>query len=247
MRRVFAFEFGDQKWVPKIFRRQLHELLQFQVGLFYQPLLPLLQDWIKEHKVDQLTDLASGTGGPWQNILPSIQKEHPNFTLQLSDLNPSKKSTLTYLKSSVNLNDPTSWPEDAVTIFTAFHHLKKGQAQALLANVAEEKRPIFIAEFTERSFKRVLGMLLSPIAVWIHSPKVKPFTFTRFLFAYLIPIIPLIYMWDGIISHLRSFTDEEMEQMVAPFQSEEYSLKTFCIVNKENGVTLRGIYSQCIQ
>jgi hypothetical protein len=244
MKRVFAFEFGDQKWVPKIFRRQLHELLQFQVGLFYQALLPLLKNWIVENKIDQLTDLASGTGGPWHKFLPLIQKEKPNFSLQLSDINPIKNSAIPFIKHSVDLNNPSSWPAGALSIFTAFHHLKKEQIHYLLSKAVEENRPLFIAEFTERSSKRVLGMLFSFIAVWVHSPSVKPFTFTRFLFTYLLPVVPLIYLWDGAVSHLRSFSDQELEQFCTKHSTDHYQLCSFSIPNHTQGMTLRGIYSK---
>jgi len=35
----------------------------------------------------------------------------------------------------------------------------------------------------------------------------------QLLFTYLIPILPLLIFWDGLVSHLRTYTPAEMESM----------------------------------
>jgi hypothetical protein len=36
----------------------------------------------------------------------------------------------------------------------------------------------------------------------------------RILFTYLIPILPLFILWDGVISVLRTYTVEELNSMI---------------------------------
>ena len=210
MKRIRIFEWGDQKWVPAIFRRYFHDLLQHQVELIYFPIISTLIHWLKKNQIDELTDMASGSGGPWCKLLPLVEKEIPDLFLQLSDLHPRKSCSIFYLGQSTDLTKPETWPPGAICVFTAFHHLSQEQAEQLLSTVAKQKRPIFIAEFTERSYSSILGMLFSPIVVWLDSRKLKPMTLWRFFFTYLVPIIPFMYWWDGTVSHLSSFTYNEL-------------------------------------
>ncbi|MEL6538061.1 MAG: hypothetical protein AAFQ98_21765 [Bacteroidota bacterium] len=211
MRRWHLFEFGDQRWVPRFLRNYLHELLQYQTTLIYEPLIPFLQEWMQDHTITRLTDLASGAGGPWEMLTEQLHQRLMEVTVQYSDLHP--KQGPDWLTESVDILQPDTWPEGPLTLFTGLHHLRPHQVKAFFQAVAQQERPIFVAEFTERSPRVILGMLLSPILVWVHTLRVRPRAWHRYLFTYLIPLVPLLYMWDGAVSHARSYTVIELAEL----------------------------------
>ncbi|HAA16504.1 MAG TPA: hypothetical protein DCE41_34265 [Cytophagales bacterium] len=211
MRRWHLFEFGDQWWVPRFLRNYLHELLQYQTTLIYEPLVPFLAEWIQDHQITQLTDLASGAGGPWEMFLDKLHMQQVGFEVKYSDLRP--KSEKGWHPEPVDILKPETWPEGPLTLFTGLHHLSPLKVQAFFESVAQQERPLFVAEFTERNPRVILGMLLSPILVWLHTPRLRPRRWHRYLFTYLIPIVPLLYLWDGAVSHARSYPPAELADL----------------------------------
>jgi hypothetical protein len=57
-------------------------------------------------------------------------------------------------------------------------------------------------------------MIFSPIAVLIVTPMIRPFKWGRILFTYLIPLCPLFVLWDGIVSSLRTYSINEMNELI---------------------------------
>ena len=47
------------------------------------------------------------------------------------------------------------------------------------------------------------------------TPAIRPFSFRRLLFTYLIPVVPPAVMWDGIVSVLRTYTVDEVNAIIA--------------------------------
>jgi hypothetical protein len=56
-------------------------------------------------------------------------------------------------------------------------------------------------------------MLLVPLIVLIVTPAIRPFRWSRILFTYFIPVIPLAIAWDGIVSCLRTYSVDDMRVM----------------------------------
>jgi hypothetical protein len=58
-------------------------------------------------------------------------------------------------------------------------------------------------------------MLFVPLIVLFVTPFVRPLRPGRFLFTYVIPLLPLAIWWDGMVSLLRLYTPPELEALVA--------------------------------
>jgi hypothetical protein len=128
------------------------------------------------------------------------------------------------------------------TLFAGFHHFKPEQAQRILRDAFEKKVPMGI--FDPSSPRTPIGMftllLLIPfppvivlLSYWIMTPFIKPPTFSRFFWAYLLPVVPIATSWDGLISFLRSYTPREVEELTGSLQSKEYAW--------EKGIVTLGI------
>ena len=49
--------------------------------------------------------------------------------------------------------------------------------------------------------------------MWLFTPFVRPLPLWRLVLTYLIPVIPLLVSWDGLISTLRSYTRDELSEL----------------------------------
>jgi hypothetical protein len=98
------------------------------------------------------------------------------------------------------------------TIFNGFHHLRPADARAILHAAAAARQPIAIFEVSERSL-RTLPVLLTPIFVWLATPFMRPLTWERLVWTYVVPLVPLTCLWDGIVSQWRAYTVPELRRL----------------------------------
>ncbi|MEQ9467258.1 MAG: hypothetical protein RLN88_07585 [Ekhidna sp.] len=225
MKRLHLFEFGDQKWFPDFLRDYETDFLQFLANKtkMYEPVIPLLDDLIQRSNARQIIDLGSGGGGGLLRINKELRKTYPDLKIILTDLYPNYKA-FEYSKSRADNIDSIDVPVDARkmsyelkgirTLFLSLHHFKEEDAITILQNAVTSDQPIAIFEAQERSFSSLLAMFLSPVTVLLTTPFFRPFKVGRIIFTYLIPIVPLVVWWDGIVSVLRTYSINEMDKML---------------------------------
>jgi small-conductance mechanosensitive channel len=108
-------------------------------------------------------------------------------------------------------------------ISNALHHFAPEQARALLADAVAQRRGIAVFEALSRSLLTALGILPSPLIVLATAPFIRPFHWSRLLWTYAVPVVPLACLWDGMISVLRIYSPEELQALVAEVPgSDEY-------------------------
>ncbi|MEN2281065.1 hypothetical protein AAGF08_02935 [Algoriphagus sp. SE2] len=225
MDRINLFEFEDQKWFPSFLRDFGTDFLQFltnKTGMFI-PLVPLIEKGLESSPTDTIVDLASGGGGGILSINAELIKKKPNLKIILTDYFPNRKAfeysskqadNISYSLESIDAKSIPSNFEGLRTLFLSLHHFKPVDAIQILENAVNEHQPIFAAEGQERSIPSFLAMFFSPLTVLITTPFIKPFSFLRILFTYLIPIVPLFVWWDGMVSCLRTYSITEMEELI---------------------------------
>jgi len=64
-------------------------------------------------------------------------------------------------------------------------------------------------------------MLFVPINVLIFTLFIRPVRWNVLPFIYLIPLIPLYILWDGIASILRTYSQKELNEMVASLNNSD--------------------------
>ena len=73
----------------------------------------------------------------------------------------------------------------------------------------------------------ILLLLLSPLitiaSYFFMTPFIKPRTFPRFFWTYLIPVVPLATSWDGIVSILRTYSPKELKELTDSCTSSGYT------------------------
>ncbi|RKH20641.1 hypothetical protein D7X74_03415 [Corallococcus sp. CA047B] len=227
--RLQLFEFLDQPWLPGPLRRGEVDYLRVVLDRVrpYDTVVPQLAELLRTAGTDQIVDLCSGTGGPWRTLLPALRAAHGGAEVTLTDLHPTPVQELPpgahYRDTPV---DATRIPEELTgvrTLFEGLHHFPPEQARALLADAAARGAPFAAYELTQRSLPYLLIQLLLVVPlVWVFTLLIRPMHWWRLVLTYLVPIIPLIILWDGVVSSLRTYTPEDLDKLTEGLDTHGY-------------------------
>ncbi|MEM7414426.1 MAG: hypothetical protein AAF389_02950 [Gemmatimonadota bacterium] len=221
MRRFHVFELEDQPWFPARIRDYMTDYLQFvsdRFGLFDRA-APVLVDLLERSGQTTILDLGSGGGGPWRSLAASVGETVPSVTIVLSDLYPNEEALAKTAAADPRIRvasepvDATSVPDHLSGIRTQFlsmHHFRPKAAARILGDAVDQQMPVAVFEAQKRDVAHLVQFALSPIGVLLMTPLIRPFDPLRLLFTYLVPIVPLCVLWDGVISVLRTYSPEEM-------------------------------------
>ena len=232
MKRIHLFEFEDQTWFPSFLRNYVTDFLQFlsNKAKVYESVVPEINQALKQTNSSKIIDLGSGSGGGLLWLATELKKENMDLQIVLTDLYPNETAfnnaakSLPYFMYHNQPVNATNVPETLKgfrTMFLSFHHFKPKQGAQILQNAVSSNEPIGIFEIQDRSVPSIIAMLLSPISVLLTTPFIKPFSLLRLLFTYIIPIIPIIVLWDGVVSSLRTYSVDEMQQLIKSVENNE--------------------------
>ena len=235
LKQIQLTEIHDQPWCPKVIRNSVTDFLQYSTNYWgqYTPLLPTLCYFLQRVNARQIIDLCSGGSGPWQGLYGTISRAFgKSFRIILTDRYPNLAAFQLASDLSGGIIDFRGEPVDACalpkglsgfrTLFGSFHHFSPAQAKQVLQDAVDSGHGIGIFEMTDRRLVTVLTMLTAPLFVLLHTPKIRPFRWSRLLLTYLLPVVPLLVMVDGIISCLRSYTTEELTAMTSSLSGAPY-------------------------
>lgn len=237
MGRIHLFELEDQSWFPSQLRSLITDLLQYQLTAFnvYQPAIPKIQEVMQKTNCNQIIDLGSGSSGSVLQIQEMLESEKKiSISVTLTDKYPNierferirelSNNRINYISDPI---DATSVPpeyEGLRSLFTSFHHFPPEAAKKILQDAVDKEAPIGIFEFTERTISNVIKIILfAPLIVFLQTPFIRPFKWSRLFWTYVIPIAPLAYCWDALVSHLRTYSPEELQQLISEINSENYN------------------------
>lgn len=250
MARINLPELEDQSWFPKPLRNMITDYLQFMYmrsGIFL-PLLPLLKRAFAETGSDRLVDLCSGAGGPIPYLQGCLEKEGVAVEATLTDKFPNldafralRQSTgnrIGFVEESVDAGDVPDTLTGFRTLFTGLHHLPPELVRKVLSNAVASRQGIGVFEVNERSTVAFIFALFVPLFVLFTTPFIRPLSLSRFVFTYLIPIVPLATMWDGFASNMRTYSLPELDRLTASIPNDgSYRWETGKI-SARNGATI---------
>ena len=231
MRRQNWFEIHDSRWFPGVLRDQVTESLEsiWNENGTYRPIAGRLRQAILRSGADRVVDLCSGGGGPWLGLYDDIAADRP-LAVWLTDLHPSRLLARTAAATD-GLYAETE-PVDALcvppslhgfrTIFSSFHHFAPDQARSLLADACARRQGIGVFETAQRDAKTIVLVTGLPIiALWI-AIVARPVRWSRILWNWLLPVVPLVLWADGLLSCLRSYSLNDMRELTAGLEASDY-------------------------
>ncbi len=231
MRRVQLIEIHEQPWFPSSIRDEITDTLQFGFNLFnaYAPIVPLLQSALESTKSRTVVDMCSGGGGPWLELGRTLQHgklrgDEPALQIWLTDKYPNpgaiqnirsaSENHITFYPDSVDAMNVPVELKGFRTMFTSFHHFSPSGARAILEDVVNAGEGIGVFEITRRAPFTIGLMFAWVLTLVVCTPWRRPFRWSRLLWTYLVPVIPLVLLFDGVVSCLRTYRTQELREIV---------------------------------
>ncbi len=232
MGRIHLFEFEDQKWFPAFLRNYGTDFLQFLSNKtkLYKPIVPIIKKGLKQSNTNQIIDLGSGGGGGLIWLNSELKKDILDLRITLTDFYPNipafeftkkQADNFEFIKESIDARDVPTELNGLRTQFLSLHHFKPTDAKQILQNAVNSGSSIAVFEAQERSIPSIVAMLFSPLSVLFTTPFIRPFKLGRIIFTYLIPIVPLFVLWDGVVSSFRTYSVKEMNELVKSLNKTE--------------------------
>lgn len=235
MKRVDVPEFEDSPRCPGWLRDALTRLIRVlsRTMGFDEAVANVLKPALRSTGCREVLDMGSGAGGIMPEVLAALRSGDdaiPEATITLSDRFPNRAAIETYAGDAVPGMRYRTEPLDATrleevppgmkTMVNSFHHLSPEVARSVLASAHASRTPILIFELADNRLPFWLWVLTLPLGLALvfciavlMTPRVRPLTARQLLFTFVVPIIPLLYAWDGQASYPRIYGEGDLEEL----------------------------------
>lgn len=255
MKRRQLVELEDLPWFPAILRdggTSFLELAERGSGHGRALAGPLARA-LERTGERRLFDLCSGGGGPASTIVDELGKRGLEVEVTLSDLYPNRPALERVARASGGAVSVHHEPVDATavpahvegfrTIFNAFHHFPPAAARAVLAAAFHARRPIGVFEVVSRQAPMLLGILLTPLTVTLSMPFWRPFRWPWLVLTWVLPVMQLFVLWDGLVSWLRIYEVDELRELIEGLEAPDWVWEVGTVpLGKLGKGPLRGVY-----
>ncbi len=228
--RLHLVEIHDLASCPPSLRNALTDFLAFteKVAGAYDPVGPLLRQAIERTNARRIVDLCSGAGGPWARLGAQVP-----VPVLFTDLYPHGENVIPA--------DARAVPEGLDgfrTIFTAFHHFRPAEARAILADAVRSRQGIGVFEIARRAPLEIAVVALTWLGTLVSVPFIRPWRWSRLLWTYLPPALPIVGTFDGVVSCLRTYSQAELAELVRGLDTYDWEIGDF----RGRWSPLRGTY-----
>jgi hypothetical protein len=233
MKRRHLFEAHELSVCPQAVRELVTGFLEMVAALFqpYSPKSGLFVRAMRSTNASQFVDLCSGNGGPWLVLAQEIERQTgQSVSVVLTDKFPSQETRrrndalewLTYIEYPVDARCVPGHLRGVRTLFNGLHHFQRDDAKAVLQDAVANRQPIVVFESLQRDWFALAQALMLPVCVLFLTPFVRPLRWSRLVLTYIIPLAPLILLWDGVVSVLRCYRPDELRAMTDELSGDSY-------------------------
>jgi len=235
--RLHLVEIHDLAACPPSLRDALTDFLAFSINLggAYDPVAPMLRRAIARTNARRIVDLCSGAGGPWRRLAGQV-----GVPVLLTDLYPHRGgvANLPFHPAPVDARAVPAELDGFRTIFTAFHHFRPAEARAILEDAVRRRQGIGVFEVARRAPLEIAVVAFTWLGTVALEPFIRPWRWSRFLWTYLPPVLPLVGTFDGVVSCLRTYSVAELADLVRGLDTYDWDFGNF----RGTWSPLRGTY-----
>ncbi|MFP6593531.1 MAG: class I SAM-dependent methyltransferase [Dehalococcoidia bacterium] len=236
MRRPRLFEITDFGWLPGSLRDAATDDLRFkwQRSALYRPVAARLARVLEASGMDRVLDLASGGGGPVLAIYRELAKNGIRIQVTLTDRHPNLPAfaylekvsggDISFIRDPVNAASVPPTLGDLRMLCAAAHHFPPEKLMAILRDAVEHGNPVAIFDISSPPSPPppIMCLLASPPGVMLSVPFIRPFRWSRLFWTYILPLLPLLVLWDALMSALRAYSVKELEEIVRELPPNDY-------------------------
>jgi hypothetical protein len=213
----------DTDSLPKNLRAVLRDILEVGNGApfrnYYQWTSTSVFEFAQKNSITEIVELGAGCAPITRHLI----KKYPewNAKFKVTDLNPddvnfnslevSDKRVCAVYESLDFTKRFTGYDKTLLVLSATFHHVSENQKNKILSNLKSISPHVMIIEPlrpTVSSLLFVFGALFCGFLTPIFKLNSKKF-FRCFLWCWLIPIAPFLFLWDGWVSAIRCWTKEK--------------------------------------
>jgi hypothetical protein len=220
-------EFMDQEWLPRTLRATLREILDCGNSRPFRP----YNSWVagevirsaEEGAYRRVVELGAGTAPitraiAKKGVLDSVHlvpcDRNPDITLYVW-LQKRFPGQIAPLYEEVDFSRPRRWPDRTLLVISAaLHHVPPDERRDVLTVLVESADRVMIFEPLRRTALSALFVLLSlvPAVLLPIMYAGKPGRLRRILWCWLLPVAPMLFIWDGVVSAVRQWTGGEWDR-----------------------------------
>lgn len=234
--RLHLFELNDSPWAPAGLRETIVEALSRALdwGHVLRGLAPHFARFVSETRSSEVLDLCAGAGGPAAILARELRASgHVPPRFLMTDLAPrplawealraADPDCIDFVPHAVDAANlpPELGAGRARVIINALHHFRPELAGAILRGAAIGSPGVFVAEGFGRNPARFAPFAwaglpaLAAGPVLAHSRRLE-----KALWSWVTPVALAASTWDGLVSTMRVYTEQELRAMVAPLGGE---------------------------
>lgn len=234
MKRWHLVELEDLPWIPRVIRDGATDILDWMFARLriYEPVVDRLRATLDATGRRDIVDLCSGGAGGAMQMAGYLRASGDTDTrMTLTDRYPSAHAAaridamadarLRYSRAPVDALAVPRELDGVRTMYSALHHFRPADVKRLVAAAVADRAPLAFFDIAAAPALRRMPGVLVPIAALVNFvmilalvpflvPFVRPFRVSRLVFTYVLPLIPILYAWDGMVSALRAYTPEEL-------------------------------------
>lgn len=231
---MHLFEFHDLPNVPATIRLTLLDILAFcngPVRNYYGDACDTIVSEAQRHDLRTIVELGAGSA-PLTTHLAQAGAAR-DLQLVACDLYPDVKRyaelTTQYaenvraLSEPIDFTIPRDWgPATLLVLNATFHHIPPALRRQTLAALTQSSSRVLIFEPIQNNLISIIFVLTSIFPalaspLWLERPGVA----RRVLWCWLIPIAPLMFVWDGLVSCVRQWSGRRWQTELAEFVTDE--------------------------
>jgi SAM-dependent methyltransferase len=257
--RLQLFEFNDTPGVPRFVRETLVESLSRALawGHMLRDLVPPFHDFLRRTGASEVLDVGAGAGGPAGIIVDELLAaglEPPRIIL--TDLHPQleswealKERHPRYIDYVAEPVDGSAIPPDlargrVTTIHNVLHHFPPNLAEEVVRSSLERSAGLFISEAFERTPLGFAAFGPPGVAALLANPLLTPRRkIAKAIFTWLTPLALAVSIWDGLVSTMRIYTEEELRAMVGD-AARSFHYRRYAIGRLGHGYYFAGARAQ---
>jgi hypothetical protein len=223
--RLHLVELHDLPLCPRSLRDALTDFLAFALNVAgaYDPAGPLLRRAVGRAGARRIVDLCSGAGGPWSRLAGQV-----GVPVLLTDLYPHRGPHVAarwpFYPEPVDARAVPKELDGFRTLFTSFHHFRPAEARAILADAVTQRQGIAVFEAARRAPWEVAVVAFTWLGTLAAAPFIRPWRWSRLLWSYLPPLLPLVGTFDGVVSCLRAYSPAELRDLVRGLDTYDWEI-----------------------
>ena len=240
-------ELEDQPWFPRLLRDAGTAYLELAARMAGHSALlaPELERVLHASGAKRIVDLCSGGGGPVVAIAEELARGGQPVEVTLTDFYPNLPAferiratsggRISYFPEPVDATHVPAELGGLRTIFNAFHHFRPASAARILGAAVDARQPIAVFEIAGREPATMLGILFSPLLFALALPFLRPFRWAWVPLTYLLPVLPLFVLWDGLVSCLRVYMPDDLRALLERLEARHREAYRWEIAQKRLG------------